>query len=126
VDETASEDQERVLGKAFSGELGGPLAELANMTQKSPGVERAVIEFKSDGSKTALSAGRAVKAEMTALVGATDRVITVSDSVLALMLGPVGEVNRTDDLKLDVPRHDLSVDLQGVSGTHGRFAYVTK
>lgn len=126
VDETASEEQERALGKAFSGQLGGPLAELAQMSDKAPGVERAVIEFKSTGAKTELIAGDAVRAEMTPVVGATERTITVADSVLALMLGPLGEVNKTNNFMLDVPRHELSVDLQDVSGTHGRFSYVSK
>jgi hypothetical protein len=126
VDEEASDDQRRVIGRAFTGQLGGPLAELAQMSDDDPDVERAQIEFKSDGANTKLTAGKAVRAELSPVVGATGRTITVADSVLSVVLGPLGEVNRSDKLVLDVPRHDLAMDLEGVSGTHGRFAYVKK
>jgi hypothetical protein len=123
VDERATPQQADVLARAFSGGLGGPLAELAEMTGEMD-VERARVEFTSDGARTALTADSAVDTEMTPVVGTTGRITTIADTVMARLLGPLGEVGRTSVLTLELPRHGLELSVQDRSATRGRFAYV--
>jgi hypothetical protein len=122
VDQTASTKQVNALGKAFTGELGGPLGELAEMNAKVQGPERIAISFESDGGSTRVTVGTAASAEMTPLVGSTERITTVADSALATLLGSPGEVGSAQRFELDIPK--LKLDVQDRSATRGRFAYV--
>lgn len=126
INEEASQEQEQALGSAFTGKLGGPLAELAQMTEDDSGVERAEIAFSSDGKTTKLTVGRAVETSMTPVIGSTKRITTIGDSILATLLGPIGEVGKADTFNLDLPRDSISIELEGSSATRGRFAYVAK
>lgn len=125
VDEAATAEQEDAIGQAFSGELGGPLGELAEMHDEAPGVERAAIAFSHDGATTRVTVADAVDADMTPLVGATDRVITVGDSTLASLLGTPGEVCKSGCLTLDLPQQSVSVEVEGRSAMRGRFSYLS-
>jgi hypothetical protein len=49
IDEAASDEQAEALGAVFSGQLGGPMAALAPLIGEPLGVERAAIEFHSEG-----------------------------------------------------------------------------
>jgi hypothetical protein len=126
VDEAATPQQALALAHAFTGRLGGPLGELAEMDPGHPAVERAAISFVSDGGSTRLSVDPGVSADMTPIVGATGRIATVADSVMANILGPLGEVGRTANLTLDVPGHGVHLAVQDRSATRGRFAYVAR
>lgn len=126
VNEEASSEQEHAIGRAFTGELGGPLAELAQMSDAAPGVERAEIEFTSDGKTTILTVGKAASATMTPVIGSTKRITTIGDSILATLLGPLGEVGKAESFNLDLPSSSLSVKVEGSSATRGRFAYLVQ
>jgi hypothetical protein len=122
IDEQASEEQEQALARAFSGQLAGPLAELAEMTHASPDVVRAAVEFKSDGSSTRLSVGDLVHTEMTPVVGATGRITTIADSVMSVMLG-LGEVGKAGSLRLNLSAQGIDLSRDDRSATRGRFNY---
>jgi hypothetical protein len=124
VDERATQGQAEAMALAFSGGLGGPLGELAEMTSRTPDIERAPIAFVSDGAHTRLEIGSGVHAAMTPVVGATGRITTIADSIMANLLGSLGEVGRTATLTLNLPRHGLELAVQDRSATRGRFAYV--
>jgi len=121
-------EQATLVAKAFSGQLGGPLGELAEMTASTPEVDRATVEFRSDGSSTTLSVdtdrrSRAMSANMTPILGATERITTIADSVMANLLG-LGEVGKASGLTIDLPVHALDLSVENCSATRGRFSYV--
>ena len=123
VDHRATEQQAERLALAFSGRLGGPLAELAEMVDLAPEVELTEIIFVSDGGQTRVDAGQSVHADMAPVIGATGRITTIADSILAKLLGPVGEVGRSAIFLLDLPELGLQVEAYERSATRGRFAY---
>jgi hypothetical protein len=57
IDANASDEQAEKLGAVFSGQLGGPMEGLAPLISEQLGVERAVIEFDSDGGSHAVKVG---------------------------------------------------------------------
>lgn len=127
IDERATEQQEAALAQVFSGQLGGPLGELAEMTASTPEVARATIEFRSDGGATTLLVGtarraRTVSTSMTPIVGVTGRITTIADSAMANLLG-LGEVGRASGLTIDLPVHGLDRSVEECSATRGRFSY---
>jgi hypothetical protein len=125
VDERASEEQEQAVARAFTGKLGGPLAELAEMTHDTPEVTHAPIEFRSDGASTRLSVGELVRTEMTPVVGATGRITTIADSVMAEMLG-LGEVGKASTLRFNLSTQGIDLSLENRSATRGRFRYAVR
>ena len=126
TDERASDEQERVLTDCFTGKLGGPLAELAEMTDEVGAAARAAITFSSDGGTTKVTAGPAVTAAMEPLTGETERIITVADSALAALLGTPAEVGRSSTYRLDVGGEDWDLDLEARSANRGRFTYLSR
>lgn len=122
VDEHADDGQFRALGEAFSGDLGGPLGELARMSEGERLLERAPISFTTDGRATRLTVGPRVLVESELLVGATDRVITINDGVMARLLSPSGESGRARRFELELP--SITRRTTDRSTTSGRFDYL--
>jgi hypothetical protein len=124
IDERATDAQQQALADAFTGKLGGPLQELADMTDELSAVRREPITFTSDGASTELVVGTAVTASMRPLAGPTKRIITVADGGLATVLGTPAEVGESTRFRLDLEGEAFDVDLQGRSANRGRFAYL--
>jgi hypothetical protein len=122
IDKRADDAQHEALEQAFSGRLGGPLEELAELSAPAA-VAPARISFASDGAETQVSVGQALSVRTSLLTGATARVITVGDGVFARLLGTPGEVGRSHSLRIDVNGMKL-VDVADRSTTSGRFAYL--
>ena len=124
VDERASEQQKNALVRAFTGELGGPLGELAEMIDEFEGEQTTKIEFTSDGATTTVNVGDgAVAGDMKPLVGPTGRIVTVADGMLSTLLGTPGEVG-SGRLTLDMEGRDFDLDIGNRSATRGRFSYL--
>ena len=112
VDERASEDQGTALTDAFTGKLGGPLGELAELTDEVTEVERMRIALTSDGRRTKLTVGRKVTTDMQLLVGETDRVTTVADSALSVLLGTPAEVGKAKQFRLALGHDQLDLNVR--------------
>jgi hypothetical protein len=124
VDDRASDKQKDALEAAFTGTLGGPLGELAELTDEVADVERTKITLTSDGRRTKLTVGRKVTAEMSLLVGETERVMTVADSALSVLLGTPAEVGKAKQFRLALGLGDeLDLNVRDSSANRGRFAY---
>lgn len=128
VDDKATDQQAASIAQAFGGQLGGPLGELAEMTESTPEIDRAAIEFGSDGANTTLSVStprraRTLHTSMTPILGATGRITTIADSLMANLLG-LGEAGRASGLTIDLPTHALDLHVEDCSATRGRFSYV--
>src|SRR5207248_983997 len=112
IDSRATDAQQRVLEKAFTGKAGGPLGELAQMTDKVSAVERADISFTSDGKETKLSVGRPVTTGLEPIVGETDRFTTVGDGALAVLLGTPAEAGKSNRFRLALGDAKLKIDVR--------------
>jgi hypothetical protein len=123
IDSRADDDQQRVLERAFTGKAGGPLGELAQMTDKVSAVELADISFTSDGGDTKLTIGRQVTTGMEPVIGETERVTTVGDGALGVLLGTPAEVGKSNRFRLALDDAKLKIDVRERSSTRGRFAY---
>lgn len=122
VDERATEDQLTALTDAFTGKLGGPLGELAELTDELTEMERTPITLTSDERGTKITVGRKVEADMQVLVGETDRAATVADSTMAALLGPP-EAGKARQFRLALGHDQLDVDVTDSNANRGRFSY---
>ena len=126
LDESANDEQSAALEAAFSGGLGGPLAELKRVTGDLSGVEAAKITFVDDNGKARLEVPQRVGVRSTVVRGSTKRPITIGDGVLATLLGTPGVAGRSSRFRLTVEAAGIDLDLADRSTTSGRFSYAHK
>jgi hypothetical protein len=82
VDNEATSEQEEALMSAWTGRLGGPVADLARLFGEVGSVKRAPITFSADGGRGTLEIGQEVKVDATTLGEAEGRDTTIYESVL--------------------------------------------
>ena len=105
MDEQASDEQEEAMLAAFTGKLGGPLADLAELVGEVVAVERAPIKHEIvDGAGT-LTIGRKVHAAMHPYTGPDGSTTTLNNSVFSTVPGSPAYVGVADTQKIDIPEH---------------------
>jgi hypothetical protein len=123
VDDSATRQQADALVAAFSGTLGGPLQELADLLGELLAVERAPIVLRREGRLTTLTVGRIIFAEGTTHEGPSGRPTTLSDGKLSDVLGSPVEVGESSKFRVGLGVHGMELDVRGRSTTSGRFSY---
>ena len=96
VDEDATPEQERVLRRAWAGELGGPLADLAALYGEVAW-HRAPITFTVEQGKGTLKIGEVAEAELEPFRGPTGEPTTLNESIFSTIPGSpafVGKASR--------------------------------
>jgi hypothetical protein len=105
VDEKASDEQTDAILDAFTGKLGGPLADLAELVGEVVGVERASITHEIvDGAGT-LKVGDKVDCAMHPYTGPDGSTTTLNNSVFSTVPGSPAYVGVADSERIDIPEH---------------------
>lgn len=123
VDDTATQRQSDALVAAFTGSLGGPLRELADLLGELVAVEHVPIVLRDEGRLTTLTVGRALLVEGVTTDGAAGRPITLNDGLLSTVLGTPAEVGESWRFRIALPEHGIDANLRGRSTMRGRFSY---
>src|SRR5689334_7662036 len=89
MDDMASDAQEQALTNVFSGQAGGPIADLASLIGELVGIERVPIEFDVKEGSGRYSAGGFFKAEIEAHREPFGRPTRMTDFALSPVLGSV-------------------------------------
>jgi hypothetical protein len=123
IDEQASEAQHEALLKALTGQLGGPLADIAQLVGEVAGVERAAIAFDFAQGVGHLRVGSGIEARMESLQGATGQPMTMHDTVFTTIPGSPMYVGRAPMFRAHASDYGFSIDLQGHSSVQGEFRF---
>ena len=124
VDEKATAEQEGVLLRLFTGQLGGAVADLAGLIGEVVAVERVPIAFTVAGGKGRISIGAMVEAEMAPFVGATGNPTTLPETVFSTIPGSPVYASKASQYTRDGSSHGIpSVDLQGHNALQGHFRF---
>jgi len=83
VDDEATPEQEEALLNAWTGKLGGPVADLAQLFGEVSSVNRACITFSVDEGRGKLEIGEEIKIDTSSLREAEGRNTTIQESVLS-------------------------------------------
>jgi hypothetical protein len=108
LDEAASDEQGDAILAAFTGKLGGPLADLAGLIGERVAVERATIKHELSGAAGKLTVGAnggKVHAEMHPYEGPDGSTTTLNNSVFSTVPGSPAYVGVADSQKIDIPEH---------------------
>ncbi len=124
VDERATPDQYDALLDAWSGRLGGPLADAIKLIGEVVAVERAAITFTVEKGKGTLLIGRLVEANMEPYRGPTGAVTTLNESIFSTIPGSPAYVSKAGLYRADIPALNLNVDLRGHNAIQGHFRFV--
>ncbi len=104
VDDRASDEQLEALVDAFSGKLGGPLADLAQLIGEQLGVVRAPISHEVVEGRGTLRVGDdTVVAEMEPYRGADGSITTLQNSIFSTVPGSPAWVGKAARFAVNMP-----------------------
>ena len=125
VDADASLEQLSALRDAFHGRLGGPLAELAELTGEWLGIEQAEVECEvSEGAGRIAVAGR-LRAVMSPRLGRDETPTTLRDAFFSTVPGSPAWISKASELTVVIPEHGLQFSFEGRSAIQSEFRYAT-
>jgi hypothetical protein len=124
VDERATAEQEDAMVRLFTGQLGGPVADLAGLIGEVVAIERAPIAFSVEGGKGRLTIGKLVDAEMAPFIGATGNPTTLAETVFSTIPGSPVYASKASRYTRDGSQHGIpSVDLKDHNALQGHFRF---
>lgn len=105
IDDRATEEQADAMLEAFSGKLGGPLADLAALVGEVVAVERAPISHEIvDGAGT-LNVGDKIECAVHPYKGPDGSTTTLNNSIFSTVPGSPAYVAMADSQRIDIPEH---------------------
>jgi hypothetical protein len=126
VDDKASQPQADALVAAFSGKLGGPLADTASLIGEVAAVERVPITFNVQEGKGTLIVGDVADCVMEPYRGPTGQVTTLNESIFTTIPGAPAWVAKASKYVRKASRFGLKdIDLQNHNAIQGTFRFQT-
>jgi hypothetical protein len=110
VSDKASDQQKDAIVRAYTGQLGGPLADLAGLVGEVVSVESAPIEHNVVDGKGTLKIPGVLEAEMAPYRSADGTVTTLRDSIFSTVPGSPAWVGKASRQKVDLPQFGLQWD----------------
>jgi hypothetical protein len=122
VDDQSTPEQQEAMLKVFTGQLGGPIADLAGLIGEVIVVERAAISFTVEEGEGTLKIGETVAAELAPFQGATGKATALHDTVFSTIPGTPAYVGKASRFHRGGETHGLSkIDLAGHNAIQGLF-----
>ncbi len=128
IDDGSSQEQHDLLAQAFTGKLGGPLADLAQLTGEYLAVESTPILFTIEGAKGNLTIGSTTDPILdTELAPYTDRngnTTQLVDSVFSTIPGSPAWVGKATHFKRKTAQYGIKdLSLNGRNAVQGNFHF---
>jgi hypothetical protein len=123
VDEKATEDQEEALLNVFTGKLGGPVADLAQLVGEVVSVERAPITYEVEGVKGTLKIGQVTEAEMEPYKGPTGEVTTLNESIFTTIPGSPAYVGKASSFRSSNQALGHNLNIKNHNAIQGVFRF---
>ena len=113
VDDRATDEQMEALLDAFTGKLGGPLADLAGLVSQVDEVRRAPVDHSIVDGAGKLKVGDMVDCSMEPYRGPDGSITTLNNSLFSTVPGSPAYVSKSDHQKIDIPEHGYQWELEG-------------
>ena len=124
IDDRATEAQAAAILRAVSGELGGPLAEVASLVGQVLAVKRAPISFTVEQGRGELVIGTAIDIAMAPYRSQSGALTTLNESIFSTIPGSPAYVSKASHYTATVPELSWSIDLRGRNAIQGHFRFV--
>jgi hypothetical protein len=113
VDDRASDDQREAILAAFTGELGGPLADLAELVGTVKGVESVPIRHEIIEGVGSLEVPDVLEAEMEPYRGPDGGVTTLRESIFSTVPGSPAWVAKAERNRVNLPQYGMVWEYEG-------------
>jgi hypothetical protein len=113
VDDRATDDQREAILAAFTGELGGPLADLADLIGMVKGIESAPIRHEIAGGVGTLEVPGVLEAEMEPYRGPDGSVTTLRESIFSTVPGSPAWVAKAERNRVNLPHYGMVWEYEG-------------
>ena len=123
VDEDATDEQQQALLDVWTGKLGGPIADLAQLVGEVIAVERVPIVFTVQGGKGTVKFGDSASAELEPYKGATGESTTLNDTIFTTIPGSPAYVGKAEHYRVKLPQYGFEIDLEGHNAVQGSFRF---
>lgn len=128
VDEEATPEQQEALLNVFTGKLGGPLEDFAQLIGEVVAVERVPITFTVEGGQGTLKVGSGMtpvaEADMASYVGATEKPTTLQETVFSTIPGSPVYVSKATRFRRNSSSYGLEdINLEGHNALQGHFRF---
>ena len=123
MDEMATPQQAEVLLNVYTGKLGGPVADLAQLIGEVVGTERAPITFQVEEGKGTLKIGQDAEAEMEPYRGPSGQVTTLNESIFSTIPGSPAYVAKALRYRVKNAALGFDIDLKDHNAIQGLFRF---
>jgi hypothetical protein len=108
VDDDATDEQHDAIVEMMTGELGGPMADLAGLVGERLAIEKAPMSHSLKDGAGSLRVGDFISADMHPYTGPDGSATTLHNSIFSTVPGTPAYVGVADHQKIDVPEHNMS------------------
>jgi len=123
LDDGATREQENALLGVYTGQLGGPVAELAKLVGKVVSVEKVPIEFTVEGGRGVLRIGEAGYAELEPYKSASGATTTLADTVFSTVPGAPVFVGKAAAYRSKNEKVGVNLDMKGHNALQSTFMF---
>jgi hypothetical protein len=124
IDDRATPEQEEAMLSVWTGQLGGPIADVASLVSDVITVERATIGFDVVDGDGKLTIGDHIVAELAPYRGPTGEITTLNESIFSTIPGSPAFVGKASRYDRDERRHGLAnISLTGHNAIQGHFVF---
>jgi hypothetical protein len=123
IDDKATPEQREALLAAFTGRLGGPLAELAALIGDEVAVHYAPIEHKIVNGSGTLHVGDQIMARIEPYRDREGRPTTLQNTLFSSIPGSPAYVGKAPVHQVNVPEHQMVWEFSGRNAIQGSFHF---
>jgi len=123
ISNKAKAAQKKVILDAWTGKLGGPLADLAKLQGEVKGVYDVPIQYKLSKGKGTLKVGNKVDAEMAPYTDAKGKPTTLNNTIFTTIPGSPAYVAKAKYHKVHIPEHGMEWSFVNRNAIEGSFRF---
>ena len=123
VDDKATDEQEKAILDVYTGEKGGPVADMAQLIGEVIAVERMPITFDLTEGKGELKIGDSLDADINPFEGPTGRRTTLHDAALCVIEDSPYYVGKATHMKGSHAALGWNLYTEGKSAVQGKFIF---
>lgn len=121
VEESATPEQVEALRDAFTGRLGGPLAEFAHLIGEVVGPFQVPIEYALEEGAGSIRVGDKVRGAVRPYQSRYGVTTTLRDSAFSTIPGSPAWVGKSELLEVSIPEHGVEWRVEGTNAIQGQF-----